>query len=220
MWLTITVALFTLAVLVLAFVGVFGRFPGNWEWVGIILAGFGIVMGTPSLLQMIYGRPKLKSEYTIIAQEQHRSLAIFLKNPPLEQKSILEKLGVRRDTIESLILSFSISEAGSGRTLIPIMQTRIFSDEDPDNKGRGRIALPPTYHSPATVMVAMWDDAKKVAIIPGDRLRQSVGLPSGKYLIEVLLIPDGKPRKEIMQFIVGKTADELMWVVPKLPKRD
>ena len=216
MGITVLLVLLALVILVLAFVGVFGRFPDNWEWVGIVLAGGGIAMGTPSILQMIFGRPKLVSEYFRIVEKQDRSLVIFLKNPPLEKKSIWGKLGVRRETLQSLIISLQISEVGSGRILIPIMQTRIFSDDDPDNKGRGRIALPPTFHSPASVMIAMWVEKEKKVAIPGDRIRQSKLLSAGKYRVDVLLIPDGSPRKEFMHFIVGNTADELAWVRPNL----
>ncbi len=175
-------------------------------------------MGTPSVFQMVFGHPQLVSEYTRIVHNQDRSLGIFLKNPPLKEHSVLEKLGVRRETLQSLIVSFRISEVGSGRILIPIMQTRIFSDEDSDDKGRGRISLPPTFHSPASVMIAMWDDKNKKAMIPGDRIRQPALLSVGNYRVDVLLIPDGKPRKEYMHFIVGNTADELMWVLPNQSK--
>jgi len=48
--LSIVIILFALAMLIVAFVGVFGRFPDNWEWVGIVLAGWGIAMGAPSVL--------------------------------------------------------------------------------------------------------------------------------------------------------------------------
>ncbi len=219
MVLTVGLILLALAVLVLAFVGVFGRFPDNWEWVGIILAGWGIAMGAPSIFQMIQGRPKLLSEYVRVVQNRDRSLVILLKNPPLEKNSIWGKLGVRRETLQSLIISLRVSEVGSRKILIPIMQTMIFSDDDPTNIGRSRIALPPTFHSPASVMVAMWDEEKKKAIIPGDRIRPAAELSAGSYRIDVILVPDGNPRNEFMHFIVGNTADELVWVRPNLSTR-
>src|SRR4030042_7069739 len=107
LFITILVAL---AILVLAFVGVFGRFPDNWEWVGIVLAGWGIAMGTPSIFQMMLGRPKLLRDYDRHVRNQERALLIFLKNPPLSEKSIWRKIGIRRDTISSLSVSFCITE--------------------------------------------------------------------------------------------------------------
>jgi len=108
--LSIVIILFALAILIVAFVGAFGRFPDNWEWVGIVLAGWGIAMGTPSVLQMIFGRPKLLTNFDRYVRDQERGLLVFLKNPPLGKKSFLRKLGIRRDTIASLSASFRISE--------------------------------------------------------------------------------------------------------------
>ena len=92
--------LIILAILVFALRGFFGVFPDNWEWVGIALAGVGVLMAIPSVLQMAIGHPKLMLEFDRVVRERERSLAIFLKNQqfgnPLEgKKSIWRKLGVK-----------------------------------------------------------------------------------------------------------------------------
>jgi len=218
MFFAIGLILLALVILVIAFVGVFGRFPDNWEWVGIVLAGWGIVMGAPSLLQMVMGRPKLMISFDREADDEKTYLAVFLKNPQLEKKSIWRKLGVKRDTIESLIVSFRISEVGTGKIIIPIMQSRIYSDDDTTDVGKNRITLPPTLSFEASVMIAIWDKVKKKAIIPGDRLRSSVEIPAGVYQIAIIFAVDGEPQTEFRQFIVGNTAGELDWIVPKQSK--
>jgi hypothetical protein len=101
-------------------------FPDNWEWVGIVLAGVGLLMGIPSMLQMAIGSPKLILNFDRIVKDRERHLAIFIKNqqlgnPQEGKKSIWRKLGVRRGTIESLTVSFRISEVGTGKILIPVM---------------------------------------------------------------------------------------------------
>lgn len=111
---------------VLALGGIWGVSPARWQWVAIILAGMGIMVGTPSLFQMLMGRAKLVVDFDKIVEQQKRSLAIFLKNPQLGdgaigKKSIWRKLGVKREAIESLIVSFRISEVGTGKVVIPIM---------------------------------------------------------------------------------------------------
>ena len=212
---SIAVILFVLGVLLLALVGFLGRFPDNWEWVGIVLAGVGLAMGVPSVLQMVVGRPKLMVDFDRVVKGNERSLAIFLKNPQLEKKSIWRKLGIRRDTIESLIVSFCITEVGTGKVMTePIMHARIYADDDPTNIGKNRIALPPTISFEASIMLAMWDETKHKAIIPGDKLRRSIEVATGVYRIEVIFVVDGDPQKEFRQFVVGNTADDLVWVVP------
>lgn len=206
-----------LGLVVLALGGVWGAFPGGWQWVGIILAGVGILIGVPSLFQMLIGRAKLIVEFDKIVEQQERSLAIFLKNPQLGdaatgKKSIWRKLGVKRDTIQSLIVSFRISEVGTGKVVIPTMQARIYSDADSSEQGSWRVTVPPTLSFETTVMVAMWNDSKKVAIVPGDRIRAPVELAEGIYRIETIFVVDGEPQKRFREFIVGATADNLSWV--------
>jgi len=135
---------------------------------------------------------------------------IFLKNPPLSEKSIWGKLGVRRNTIASLSASFRISE--KAKILIPIMHSRIYTDDDPTKAGSWRIALPPTFSWSTTIMVASWDEKKGKAIVLGDEVRDSVELPAGFYRIEIIFLVEGQPKKELRDFIVGNKADDLVWI--------
>ena len=213
MVLLLGIILIVLGILVFAFRGFFGVFPDNWEWVGIILAGVGLIMGTPSVLQMIMGRPRLMICFDRLVRNQERSLGIFLKNPPLGKKSNWRKLGVKRDTIESLIVSFCVTEVGTGKIKTqPIMHAKIYSDDDPTHIGKNRIALPPTITYEASVMIAMWDESKKKAIIPGDTLRSYIELSVGVYQIEVIFVVDGDPQIEFRRFNVGVKADDLEWL--------
>ncbi|MBM2831950.1 MAG: hypothetical protein HW414_1002 [Dehalococcoidia bacterium] len=209
---SLIIILSALAILILAFVGVFGRFPDNWEWVGIILAGWGLAMGAPSVFQMMLGRPELLRDYDRHVRNQERALVIFLKNPPLGEKSFWRKLGVRRDTIASLSASFRISE--TAKVTIPIMHARIYSDDDPTEAGSWRIALPPTFSWSTSIMVAMWDDKKKKAIVLGDKIRGPVELSAGVYRLEIIFLMEGEPIKEFREFIVGDKADDLVWIKP------
>ncbi len=214
MALLLAIILIILGILVFALRGFFGVFPDSWEWAGIVLAGVGLAMGVPSILQMILGQPKLMFDFDRVVKGKERALAIFLKNPQLGKKSVWRKLGVKRDTIESLTVSFSISEVGTGKIPIPIMHARIYSDDDPTDVGNNRIALPPTLSFETCVMIAMWDEVKKKVIVPGDRNRPSVELSAGIYRVEVIIAVDGEPQTEFRKFVVGDTADDLVWVKP------
>ena len=156
----ILISVVALAIIIVIIGSALGRFPNVWEWVGIVFAVVGVGIGVPSLLQRIFGRPRLVSEYDKYVRGQERGLIVFLKNPPLEKKSFLKKLGVRRDTISSLSASFRISVVG-GEVVVPIMHCRVYTDDDPTDAGSWRIALPPTFGWSTSIMVAMWNDAKK-----------------------------------------------------------
>jgi len=224
MWLLPAIILIALGILVFALRGVFGIFPDNWEWVGIVLAGVGLLMGVPSMFQMTMGRPKLMLDFDRIVKDRGRDLAIFLKNQqlgnPLEgKKSIWRKLGVKRDTIESLTASLRISEVGTGKIIIPIMQARIFSNADTNNLGTWRTTLPPTLSFETSLMIAMWDENKKKAIVLGDNIRPPVELSAGIYKITIIIAVDGEPYNYSRQFIVGNVADDLTWVKPTSDKK-
>lgn len=211
MWFSIAIILIILGILFFALGGFFGRFPDNWEWVGIALAGAGLAMATPYILQMLWGRPTIKMQFENGVKEVDRFLLVYLSNPPIKNK-LLRKLGVRRETIQSLTAQFRISELGSGRVIIPSRQARIYSDDDPDDKGRFRTTLPPTFSVAASIMVVLWDVKKSQAVVLPDRLREASVLTEGAYRVHIIFMVDGDPKSVSRQFIIGKKADDLTWV--------
>ena len=199
------------AVVIIVIIGAaLGRFPNVWEWVGIILAVVGVGIGLPSLLQRVFGRAKLLTEYDKYGQGQEAALVVFLKNPPLERKSFLRKLGVRRETISSLAASFRIFE--KARVVIPVMQARVYCDDEASEAGRWRVDLAPTFSVSASIVVARWDSRKKKAIVAGDRTKEPVELSAGVYSIAMVYLVDGQPENESREFVVGESGDELRWI--------
>jgi len=208
--LLIAAILVILGVLFLALKGIFGGFPDSWGWVGIILAGVGLAMATPNIFQRILGRPILKIEFETGAQEAHRFLLVNLKNPPVTNK-VLKMLGIKRDSIQSLTISFRVVEYGSGKVIDPVRQAIIYSDEYVKDTGRYRIALPPTHSVGANFMIAIADGETKQVFIPQDRLREHLLIPPGYYQVIIAFMVDGNPIKVIRQFKVGAKADDLIW---------
>jgi hypothetical protein len=81
----ILISVVALVIIIVIIGAALGRFPSVWEWVGIVFAVVGVAIGVPSLLQRIFGRPKLLTEYDKYVQGQERALIVFLKNPPLKK---------------------------------------------------------------------------------------------------------------------------------------
>lgn len=209
----VVLVIIALAIFCLAFIGIFGRFPDEWEWIGIILAGMALAMATPSIFQMLWGRPLLEMQFEEYVENKERVLLIFLKNPPVKRR-ILRILGVRREAAQSITVEFRILEVGSNRIIVPIRQARIYSDDDPTDEGRNRISLPATYSVAASVILIRWDTQEKKAFVAHDRLRQELPLEYGQYQADVILIVDGDPKIIHRQFVVGKKADDLVWIKP------
>lgn len=210
MVLAIVIALFFLVVVFLAFVGVFGRFPDQWEWVGIIFAAVGLVMAAPTIFQMVWGRPLVRVRFDRGVEGPERFLPVYLENCPVKSR-LAKRLGVRRETVQSLTAQFRISEVGSGKIIVPIRHARIYADDDPTDSGRLRIALPPTFTVAASIMLVLWDTQNNKAVVPEDRLRKPLVIEPGYYLAHILLLVDGEPKHIQRRFVVGQSADDLNW---------
>ena len=210
MGLLFTIILVTLACIIFALRGVFGDFPAEWEWVGMVLAGAGILMAAPTLFQMLWGRPQLKTRFETEAQGSERLLVVFLENRRITSP-IAKRLGVRRETIRSLTAHFRISEAGSGTIIIPICQARIYSDEDATDTGRDRIPLPPTFSVAASIPVARWDNDNQRVAVPQIRAKSETVLLPGHYRADIIFMVDGDEDRRSRHFTVGTSADDLKW---------
>jgi hypothetical protein len=204
-----------LFLIMLAFSGAFGKFPDDWAWIGIVLAGIGIVITAPTIFQMIWGRPRVDVTFETVVESDASSLQVFFSNPPVMNK-VLRFISVRREAVQSLAVQFRIAEAGSGTIIIPIHQAPLYTDDsDMENAScRSRIPLPTTYSVGATAMIALWDAQNKCVIIPPDRLRQPIRLKPGYYQAQILLLIDGLPRQTLRRFVVGAKAGDLVWSSP------
>jgi len=139
----------------------------------------------------------------------------MLKNIPLRKGGIWHRLGIRRDSIESLEVSFELSESGSGTVKQPIIHTTIYDHADGAKKNR--VTLPPTFSVGAGIEVVYWDSNKKVATLVGDTQRQPLQLERGKYCIKFSFLIDGIPINKSTDFVVG---ENVMWVLPNPDRED
>lgn len=179
----------------------------------LVIGILALLVGLLTVLRMIWGRPRLNLRFEREAEELERFLAVHIENLPINSR-LLKKMGIKRDTIQSLTVQFQLFEVGSGKKIIPIHQARIFSDDDPTEMGRWRISLPPTFSVAACIMVAKWDTTKNKATILPDRAREEQELEPGQYRIDFNFSVDGEPYIISRQFVTGKKADDLNWVKP------
>lgn len=210
MVLTAAVVLVALALSILALGGVFGEFPSSWGWFLAVISGLGLAMGTQTVFQTLWGQPRVQTEFERVAQGAERHLVVFIKNMPMKHK-LLRMLGVKREGVQSLTVQFQVKEVGSGKTIVAGRLARIWSDDDTSDRGRDRIALPPTYSVAASVAIVWWDSKNNNAFILPNRIHDAHVLNAGHYLAEIILLVDGAPSRISRSFVVGKTADDLMW---------
>ncbi len=211
MWLLISLVASALLCLFLAFWGFFGRFPDEWEWVAVVLSAVGLVMSSPTVFQMLWGRTNLSLRFDKETNDTRRLLTVSLENIPVKHH-VLKKLGVRRDTIESLEVSMRLAEAGSGQIIFASRGIRIHSSDHPSEKnGLPRIALPPTFSVGAVLLVVVSDVSDNKAIIPANGKDPEMVLRPGYYTATLAVLIDGEPKIINRKFSVGSKADDLTW---------
>ncbi len=188
--------------------------PIYLQWLGFGLAVFsavGVLLVLPTLLQIFLGGPQLHKEFDSHDEDGSRLLLVFMKNLPVEKPFGRFAL-VKRDTIESLAVTFQILDACRQSIIVPVHQARIQSGEDSDELGRYRIRLPPTFSVGASIAVAMWNAASGRAEIPPTQGKQSVPLDPGIYEARSIFHIDGRRNDVAKNFSVGQTVKELEWL--------
>jgi hypothetical protein len=181
-----------------------------WQWIGIFCGIAALVLGVmavPSILQMVFGRPRVDWDFERNVDGQERQLGVFLKNPPISN-AFLKRLHVRRDAVQSLTGTLRISEAGSSKILVPILQITFYSDETLANpQGMNRIFLPPTQSVGASFPIVQWDNKDKRASVVPDPLRKKFELAPGYY--------QERSFSQLMEYLLTRLPNDL-WLEVKL----
>ncbi len=144
------------------------------QWLDITLSfiAFGIaIVALQTIIQMFWGRAKLEIEFERYIKDAERGLIIHLKNPPVKSKWG-KRLGLKRDSIQSLAATTRIYEGGSGKIIDPVRQMRIHPDDDPSGSGFSRVTLPPHLQRRSRYLGRFVERRKEDG---NDRARQHTG---------------------------------------------
>lgn len=183
--------------------------------VGLGLAAFsagGVALAVPTFLQVFFGAPQFRSQYDA-GSHGESGLIVYLDNRP-SGKWLNEWSVIKRDTIQSLTVSFQIYHVESSNIVIPIRQARIYSDDDPTDLGSYRVELPPTYSVAASIVLVIWSPEIGQFVVPPGRTQAPLPLTPGLYEARLVFIVDGAPVKESRRFQVGTTETQLQWLAP------
>lgn len=160
--------------------GLFGRFPDNWEWVGIILAVVGIAMGVQPFLKMWYGNPKLEFRFDIEDTPPFCFYECHIFNVPITNK-FLRKMGVRRDTAQDVSAAYEILKKPTGEVVCPSTTVQIKTQTGVVAQ---RIVLPASY-SPSIFAIFYLDKNTSEAFVARDN---KLLLPMGSYYARVTVV--------------------------------
>lgn len=85
---------------------------------GLIFGCIALIMATPTLAQMFWGRPEIEFEFTASETHNAKFLECYITNSPVT-KRLLKFLGVHRETAVDVWGMYEISEIGTGRVVLP-----------------------------------------------------------------------------------------------------
>ncbi len=203
MWLLLAIVFIVLGALLFAFQGFFGRFPDNWEWVGIVLAWVGIAMGVQPFTQGIWGKPKIDIDFeTYTPNMQVRGLYVYIYNRPISNR-ILVLLGVDRSTAH-ITATYSIKDNRTN----DLIQENIIAKMRTEGDRKIQISLNSSI-MPADIPVVGIDKAGNTELDIGEG--KSVILNPGSYEFTVTVRYSGKQSIAKRNFSVGSKAYELFW---------
>jgi hypothetical protein len=184
------------------------------QWIGFFLAVFsatGVLLALPTLLQLLFGGPRLYLEFDSHDENGSRLLIVFIKNRPID-KPFGQFSFIRRDTIESLTATFQIVREDTHFIVVPVHRARIHSGEEGDELGPDRIRLPPTSSVGASIAVCRWNGSTGRAEIPATRGKGPTPLQAWNYEARMIFHFDGRRKDVLSKFAVGPTLVDLQWL--------
>src|SRR5260370_22865948 len=134
---------------------------------------------------MLWGRPKVKIDFSELNHSDHKSLICEITNAPINN-AILRRLGVRREPA-TISAEFNISDAGTNHVLVDTARAWLFDPLD-HNRSKGSLRASIIDHMPLffTCLVHASDDR---AVVMSDSLsgQTAIVFPAGRYVVGVRL---------------------------------
>lgn len=171
---------------------------------GLVIGGIALVMATPTLAQMFWGRPKIEIEFCDDVLEGVRFLECRVTNSPVT-KRVLQFLGVHRDTAVDVWGMWEISEFGTGRVVLP-RTTSKFTGRNGEARSTHVSISSGTIGRRFGVVFLSLDD-KKVKVVD----EPNTTLEIGKYSVDVGIIAAERAKKATRRFMVHQDGS-LYWL--------
>jgi len=161
------------------------------------------VLAIPTFLQMRCGAPQITIEFKADDSAGKRMLKCDLYNHPIDTKSRLHRMGVRRESAEEVIAHLSIREFGTNRVILPDALPEIKTYKGYASQ---KVSLPASLF-PISVPVAFYSEDKKVKAV--DNL--SIVLDIGKYIVEITVVYGNKASREEGILVVTGKSPYMFW---------
>lgn len=179
----------------------FNQFPGQWEWIALVLGGVSFLMAISPFFQMIWGRPSLTLDFQ--RRSNPISLECFIYNLPVKNK-LLTWLGVRRESTGGIIASYELRESGSDRIMRELHVTEIWTrmGEESDSVST------PASLLPLRVPIVVVDTSGQARVGMPHELRE---LPLGTYTARIVICEGAKLHHAVQRLTVTDSYPYVYW---------
>jgi hypothetical protein len=179
--------------------------PLFWQWFGLVLAIFSSIVGLvaiPAILQVIWGRPRLKVSYIQEGDNDWKTLKLVVRNSP-PTFLLLRIMNVQRSP--AYLTSFVvIRNAGTGQVICrdPLLDNpEPVSVLYPSIVGRGHVVLTAAAAKPGPLVV-----------LAGSAHGSSVLIGPGSYEASVVLLREEEMKFASKRFVVGTKPELIHWL--------
>lgn len=184
--------------------------PAELVWITVLLAFVGFAIAVPGFLQMVWGRPYIYIDFGDERIGAGRVFTCAIWNWPVTSR-LLMLLGINRVTVEDAIVSFTVKEDGTGRTLVASVVPHIKMAAG-NLSQRARI---PASKFEASFPVATRQPDGVVQVAADN---YGPALEPGGYIFEVNLAVSGKVVHSKRRLFVTPNDDGCFWEPPPLGK--
>lgn len=176
-----------------------------WEWftlIGGIIGGVAFLMAVQPFTQFIWGRPKIKIDFTVRDKASSRYLDVLLSNAPIDNL-VLKFLGVRRMTAEGVDLTFRVKDM---RTQTWVEEEGIAELDTVRDEHKLQISLPGSLVPVSSTLIRATNN--ETSLVQGT---EKMKLAPGKYEIELTVHCSETRIIKKRAFSVGTQPYDLFW---------
>ncbi len=142
-------------------------------------------MAVPSLLQMIFGAPRIILSFGNVDMEDSCYLSCIIHNEPID-KGLLKILGVRREQAQDVTAMFEIQEQGTNKIICPPTSVKIRIQQDVLAE---RISLPASFFPARFAILGVDKRNNEIRVYKEQKQLLSLGAYTAK--VAVLVGPKG-----------------------------
>lgn len=181
---------------------------------GLAISVVALLLAIPPMLQMIFGRPKIRIKFDSSFEQGAQLLICNIYNMPI-RNWFLKNMGITRDATD-VYASFDLREHGTKKIVASAFRPRLYDTK----RSVGGLSLPCKPALPLCFVVAEHGDTGAIAVDHALSENKSLKLPVGEYFADIN-IGSGETRVDAVEqsFTIGADKERTHWTARKIAEQ-